>query len=910
MATAITALLVLSMFAAAVPAFAATDTFTATIVDPSPATGAVGTKVNLSVIGASAGGQILVYWENTGGDAITNATTFASGAGTATIIVTIPEAAAGVHYLIVKDVAYGATTSAAFTISPKIVLSPSRGIPGDVVTVTGTGFGASKNVTASFNGVEKGWGISSSTGGVTITFTVPTVAYGTYAVTAADNATTPNIAPSVDFIVGASVTISPNSGPAGTIVTVTGRGFTNTAGLLVAITIGGVTPANLTTMRTAADGTFTGTFVVPSSLAVSNSRYTVTATDSAATPISGSTSGLTGGFKVTGTTKITTVTSAAPGASINLSGVNFTAQAGTVVTIKFGLLDPYATFTTDANGAFSGILNVPYVTTGDYNIVATDANGLTYTITAFKVAITSLSVTPSTAPSGTLVTVNGYGFGASKTFNVTFAGVLVATGTVSATTPTVLTATFIIPTINPNTYSITAMDADGLTATTEFTVNATSTLTVNPSTSPKNIAVTITATNFGDASTLTFFIYNSTWSSALTVTEAATYTAYTTKANGKFVGTFTISASNIALGAYTINASNTNSPANRFNATVSFTLGSATLDVNTRASSYRQGDILSFKITSSYAADVTITIVDPEGVPAIIPIDGDWFVQVGNVYVLSYAKDSNQAYYGDQWATFTIPTDAPTGTWCWNTTEIQGLKRTGEFTVVSNIGSTIDTINTKLDSMNVTLVAVKDNVLTIKTSTGTITTTLTALDAKIVAIQGKVATIETNIGTMQTSISSLPSSVSSSVQTSISNGMATISTSIGTVNTKLDSIDAVLGAVAGDVVTINTSVGDITTTLTAINAKVVSIEGDVATIQTDLGTLQGAVTELHGDVATIQTGVGTVQVDVSNLQPKVQAANDTTSSMSTMIYVAVAFAIIAAIAAVASILLMRKKIAS
>lgn len=891
---AITALLLLSMLAAATPAFAALDSATVTV----PGTGHVGEVIAIQgVVGAAtSGGEVLVYWENQAGTPLNS--TYALGNGAFEIKVTIPAAVAGNHYLVIKDKESSNVYAPLFVIEPEINLSASRGIPGEGITVTGTGFGPSKNVTLSFDGTETNWAISNAVGGVTTSFTVPSIAYGAYPVSAMDNVT--NAALPKTFTIGAVVTISPTQGPAGTIVTINGKGFIHsTTNTLLAILIGGVTPKNLTTMRTAADGTFTGTFIVPSSLAVQSTRYVVSANDGVDT---GATSG-TGSFRVTGTTKITTVASAAPGTTITLTGQNFTAQPGTVVKIDFGVLSEYATFTTNANGAFSGSMTVPYLTVGTYTVTATDANGLTSAL-IFKIAITSVAVTPSTAPSGTVVTVTGYGFTAGDTFNVTFAGVLVVpTGIVAAGTPTTVTATFVIPTINPNTYSVVVTDLSGLTAAAEFTVNATSTITLIPTSAPKDIAVTITATNFGAGNQLIFYIKNSTWSALLSVTPAAGFVGTTTNATGAYVGTFEVDPvahASWALGTYTINASNINTPVNTFNATVTFTLGVAAFDVTTRAATYRQGDTISFKAQSSYPGWVEVILLDPEGNPGYVEfyLDGP----INGYYVAWYYP----SYYGDN---FILPSDAPVGTWTWNAT-LGSLVTTGKFTVLKGFSDELTDIGKKLDNMNATLVAVKDNVLTIKTDTGTIKTTLEAINAKLVAIDGKVATIDSNVGQIKASISDLPSSVSASVKTSIENGMATITTSIGEVKTKLTSLEASISSISGDVVTIKSSIGDITTTLTAINTKVISIEGNVATILTDVGTLQGVVTQIKNDVATINTGVGTITTNVASLQEPVKSANDNTSSMSTMIYVAVAFAIIAAIAAVASILLMRKKIAS
>ncbi len=181
----------------------------------------------------------------------------------------------------------------------------------------------------------------------------------------------------------------------------------------------------------------------------------------------------------------------------------------------------------------------------------------------------------------------------------------------------------------------------------------------------------------------------------------------------------------------------------------------------------------------------------------------------------------------------------------------------------------------------------------------------TTIAGQLTAITGSIATLTTSVGQVQTSVSSLGATISS-----VNSGIATITSNVGSISTQLSNLNAAIVAVQGEFATVTTSLGTITTSLASLDAKVTSIQGSVATVQTAVGTLQGTVTAINGDVATIKTGVGTLQTSVGNVQTDLTSTKDNTSGMSMLIYVAIAFALIAAIAAVASILLMRKKIAS
>ncbi len=897
----ITALLLLSMLAFVVPAFAISATPTA-----SATSGAVGTKVTLSGTDASAGGLVQVYWDNLGG-ALLNST-YASGTSYS-IVAFIPDSTAGAHNLIVRDVSTGTTVASPFTITPAISLSATRGIPGDSVNVTGTGFGSQKNLNVTFNGVDvtpAALQVTSITGNITVTFIVPTIAYGNYAVVATDNATNTATATG-GFTVGASVTISPTSGPSGTVVTATGRGFTRTAGLNIVLTIGGFPVANLTTIKTLADGTFTGQFIVPSGLTI-GTRYTVSATDSV--PITGSTSGATGGFRVTGNSAITaSPTSAAPGGSVTLTGSNFTAIAGTSVTVRFGATSAgtfvVATFATNSTGGFSGVVTVPNLPTGSYILNATDAYALNAT-TPFTLAITALFLSPTSGITGSVVSLTGFGFGltGATTFNVTMGGRLMTTAPDNSVASLVAgSAAFVVPTMPTGIYTIVVTDANGLTASATYTVTATSKIVITPSTAPLGVQVTITSTGFNESAAFTpilFSLINGTSTFNLDLSPYITDPpgfALGVNASGYCLTYFTLPTSiGLAQGVYTINATDLQG----LTANATFTIGAATVNVGPRSTTYHQGDTISFNIQSTFAVDFNINVYDPTGTTNVLTILAANFVPVGVLQVYPYSTSSQML----------IPSDAPLGKWTWNAT-FPGTPLSGNFTVISSSSSTIDALNQTLVGIGANVTSIKGTVATIQTSTGTIQTTLAALNASIIAINGNVATLSTSIGTITTSINSVQSTVSglSGTITSISSGIASVQTTLGTITTSLGNLDAVLGAVAGQNAEITTSLGTITTSLTSIGTTVTKIDGNVATIKTDLGTLTGTVTSISNGVATIQTNLGTMQTSIGNLQTDVTSTKDTTSGLSPLVIVAIVLALVAAIAAIASIVLMRRKIA-
>ena len=161
--------------------------------------------------------------------------------------------------------------------------------------------------------------------------------------------------------------------------------------------------------------------------------------------------------------------------------------------------------------------------------------------------------------------------------------------------------------------------------------------------------------------------------------------------------------------------------------------------------------------------------------------------------------------------------------------------------------------------------------------------------------------ISNDVGIIKSNLTSIAATL-----TSINNGVATVQTSVGTIQTSLSSIGSSISSVSGSMASISSDIGTIETSLSSINTKVTSIDGKTATIQTDLGTLTGTVQTINNGVATIQTDLGTLQADVADVQTSVDSVP---GQVNVPIWIAVVLALIAALAAIASLLLVRRKIA-
>jgi len=119
------------------------------------------------------------------------------------------------------------------------------------------------------------------------------------------------------------------------------------------------------------------------------------------------------------------------------------------------------------------------------------------------------------------------------------------------------------------------------------------------------------------------------------------------------------------------------------------------------------------------------------------------------------------------------------------------------------------------------------------------------------------------------------------------------------ITSQLTSLNAKIVSIEDDVATLSTDVGSLKVSVSSLDAKVTALQGSVATVSTTLGTLSGTVTSISGDMATVKTQVGTINAKVAAALPVDMMP----------VWIAVIFAIIAAIASIYGVLVIRSKIA-
>ncbi|XRH75205.1 MAG: hypothetical protein ACO0C9_06850 [Candidatus Methanosuratincola verstraetei] len=129
-------------------------------------------------------------------------------------------------------------------------------------------------------------------------------------------------------------------------------------------------------------------------------------------------------------------------------------------------------------------------------------------------------------------------------------------------------------------------------------------------------------------------------------------------------------------------------------------------------------------------------------------------------------------------------------------------------------------------------------------------------------------------------------------------------------NSSFSSLNAKLVAIEDDIATVQTTLGTMQTSINNLDAKVVALQGNMATVQTILGQINGTVTAINGNVATIKTDVGTIKADVSAVKADTTTMKGFLPVDMTPVWIAVVLALIAAIASIYSIVVIRSKIAA
>lgn len=193
-----------------------------------------GSLVSFAGAGFIANEVVDLAW-NDGARDIANAGTILAGSdGSFTLPLTLPSVPYNTHLKLIATgrcsppaCPGGFSASASLTASPGIVLTPSTGSAGTLVSVSGGGFGRNELINILYLHTPVATASTNSDGAFTASFTLADtdqIGYQPDAIQAVG--TTSGVSAAASFLSQPSITLSPTSGKAGTKITVKGKHFT------------------------------------------------------------------------------------------------------------------------------------------------------------------------------------------------------------------------------------------------------------------------------------------------------------------------------------------------------------------------------------------------------------------------------------------------------------------------------------------------------------------------------------------------------------------------------------------------------------------------------------------------------------------------------------------------------------
>ena len=264
------------------------------------------------------------------------------------------------------------------------------------------------------------------------------------------------------------ITISPTSGSVGSVVILTGSGFSGANTVAISFDNTQVTQA-----VTNANGSFGVNFTVPDS---TGGVHNITTNDG--------TFSRSVAFTVLSSIKVSP-TSANVGNGTTVSGTGFGSKVPIGVSFDNTLL---ATVTTDTVGSFDANVTVPPSIAGNHTITCNDATFVAKT--SFS-TIPSIMVSPVKGPMSAQVAVSGSGFAAGASITIRIDNNTLKNTTTDANGS--FSDKFAVPQLGAGNYNINATDGTNTTSAA-FTIMAS--FSINPTTGHVGNNVVVSGTGF------------------------------------------------------------------------------------------------------------------------------------------------------------------------------------------------------------------------------------------------------------------------------------------------------------------------------------------------------------------------------------------------------------------------------
>ncbi len=513
--------------------------------------GTVGTEIDITGGGFAADEDLSVEF---GGDEvdIESGDEVTDEDGEFILSIIIPDAIFGDHTIAVIGGESLAEVSDTFTVMSDITVNPVQGLPGDELTLYGTGFDKRNGVDFYFGGtpitvewiVDAARSKTNNDGYFAVKITVPDVDVGAYTILAEDE-DDDDISAQVTFTVtepslNPVIVVDPTSANVDDEVEVSGTEFA--PGDTVTIYFDDEVVDTTTTLT---DGSFTGSFDIPESV---NGSHTIKAED---------TDGGVATATITVEPKIAFDIEEGPGGTeVTVTGTGFGYRSD-IETIEFDSTDVDIESGDDrsgTDGSFEFSFIVPAVGAGSYDVTVEDEDGNSAEA-EFTVVAAAASITPTSGVGGTEITVTGVNFIAGAEVTISYDGVDITTAT--AGSDGTVSATFDAPAGAGGVHNVTI--SDGINdPDAEFTVTAEA--SINPVSGNVGSAITVSGNGFGASKPITITYDGSV------VTPMATIV---TLVDGSFSGSFIAPVS--TGGSHVITVSDGVNPPKQFTFTMETT---------------------------------------------------------------------------------------------------------------------------------------------------------------------------------------------------------------------------------------------------------------------------------------------------------------------------------------------------
>jgi hypothetical protein len=417
---------------------------------------------------------------------------------------------AGTHKVVITD---AAAKSANFDLTVSLrslTVVPATAVPGQSITISGDGYtkngnvainaltmkagtvATQANVNAAAISIDSTGSFSYATRFPVLEDTSGNAVSSTIVFTATDSGGLVGVSDTAFARTTKAITLSPTSITPGGALTVTVAGFAVDNGteaydaeftVTLGTTNGGseVTLTGTSVFPIGSDGTGTGTVTVPTT--VSAATHYVTVTDNAAN-IGGSTATSNNTKTVSISVPKGSVTaspaSVSTGNTITLTGSNFPPNT-TASTLTIGSANamPSGGILTDADGAFTQVVEVPAATTGGSlapgtQIISATVGNITGSSTDFSTPNPIIVISPAEAAVEDTITITGTGFnslGTVSTLNIGSASALPSPAPRASRNGDV-TATVVVPLLNAGSYTVTMSNGTNFSASATFKATA------------------------------------------------------------------------------------------------------------------------------------------------------------------------------------------------------------------------------------------------------------------------------------------------------------------------------------------------------------------------------------------------------------------------------------------------------